>query len=71
MYQSAASSRAELRRFYASMLRARGYTLLDAHEAMNEQLIVAKHQRADRLVTVAFAEDEAGKGIATLSTRPD
>jgi hypothetical protein len=71
MYQSAAATRADLQRFYTSMLQERGYALLDSHDAMSEQLIIAKNERANQLITVAFAEDEAGKGIATLSTRPD
>jgi hypothetical protein len=71
MYQSGVATRAELQRFYTSMLQERGYTLLDARDAMSERLIVAKNERADQMITVAFADDEAGKGIATLSTRPD
>jgi hypothetical protein len=74
MYQASASTRQELRSFYTSMLKARGYTLLDVGAsrgkgAMSDQFIIAKSN--NQMLTVALADGDDGKGIATLSTRPD
>jgi len=74
MYQASASTRQELQSFYTSMLKARGYTLLDVGASrgdgkMAEQFIVAKSNT--QMITVALADGPDGKGIATLSSRPD
>ena len=74
MYQASTSTRQELQSFYTSMLKARGYTLLDVgasrgQGAMSEQFIIAKSDR--QMITVALADGPDGKGIATLSSRPD
>ena len=66
MYSAPKQSQSELEAFYREQLKARGYTLGDRS---GSNLLIAHDD--GHMVTVALASDDAGHGVATLTTRPD